>query len=511
MSFSQLLIRRQKRNPSPEGGFQLGTSVLDPCLQLFQMLPDRVCLLSPNGTIQLCNPAFAESFQQTEDALTGQHYANLLPDAIAAPRIKVLQQVFLEETPKEFTDHLNGVWLEHRFFPFRGDDGSVSATALISRDITELILAKKSSDTSGQRLDFLLDQLPGMIYRCINEPGWPMVYASGGAFELTGFPATEFTMQNPFLYSECIHPDDRSLVWQKVQEGIRSGKIFSMEYRIRDAAQNEKWVWERGKRINGGGDGVCWLEGVILDVTDRKKLEHLRAEHEKNELRTRKAESLARMAGGVAHHFNNKLQTVIGYLQFVQIHARDSHPEKAELQGFANAAYDAAEQAASMSLNLLTCLGQRYFPQLSIDLSLFIPLFCAEFAGKFETEVSLPPGHMLIRGSTEDLREIFLQLLMNAKEASPDGKIRVTLSQVETDTTSMARIDVSDDGPGVPLDKREQIFEPFYTTKFPGRGLGLAMVSGITQQMGGSAEMLSNPPGGALMRIHLPLTSDLPL
>jgi len=505
----------RRYSSSADSGADSGAvlSISDPCRQLFRMLPDRVCLLSPGGMVLLCNPAFAESFNLSREALAGKPYAALLPEAIARPRIQMLTEVLLTGETREYTDHLNGVWLEHRFYPLLDEVGGIEKVALISRDISEFILAKESTDARGERLNFLLDHLPGMIYRCSNEPGWPMVYASGGSYELTGYPASDFSMRNPFLFAECIHPEDRNLVWETVQNGIRSGGVFSLEYRIRDANQTEKWVWERGKLIQGDSPDICWLEGMILDITDHKNLEWLREEHERELVRARKAESLARMAGGIAHHFNNKLQAVIGNLQLGQLVARDRSAEAPELHEFLCAAFEAAQQAAGIGLNLLTCLGQKHVQCSNIDLADFLPAFCRDHAGKFRTELKIPPGPLVIHAAPEDISEIFSQLLTNANEAAPGRPILIQLRRCQTkkEKAASVQIDIVDEGPGVPPEMREQVFEPFYTTKFTGRGLGLPMVSGIAKQLSGSVEILDHVDGGSLVRLLIPLSPDASL
>lgn len=117
-------------------------------------------------------------------------------------------------------------------------------------------------------MDLLLGNLPGMAYRCQNAPGWPMVFVSEGCHPLTGYKPREILKQAP-QYEDIIHPKDRKYVDEKVQEGVSAGRPFIIEYRIITKNGQEKWVWEKGQEITGPDGQEKWLEGFIMDITQR--------------------------------------------------------------------------------------------------------------------------------------------------------------------------------------------------------------------------------------------------
>ncbi len=136
----------------------------------------------------------------------------------------------------------------------------------IGRDITPCNEMDKKLHINERRLAALMKNLPGMAYRCLNKPGWPMLFVSQGSIKLTGYTPDELTSKTKVLYGEIIHPDDREKVWQKVQQAVQNKKPFEMEYGITAKNGEERWVWERGQAVNINGD-MPVLEGFISDIT----------------------------------------------------------------------------------------------------------------------------------------------------------------------------------------------------------------------------------------------------
>jgi len=122
------------------------------------------------------------------------------------------------------------------------------------------------------RLETLLQNLPGMAYRCLNLKHWPMDFVSDGCFELCGYHRHEIESQ-VVLWGDFTHPDMIGEVDRKVRRAAETGKPFEVEYRIITRNGQEKWVWERGRPVDRRDDGVVVLEGFITDITDRKLAE----------------------------------------------------------------------------------------------------------------------------------------------------------------------------------------------------------------------------------------------
>lgn len=123
-----------------------------------------------------------------------------------------------------------------------------------------------------RRFETLLGNLRGMVYRCRNARDWPMEFVSEGTEVLTGYAPEEFVKERGVRYGDVIHPADRQYVWKTVQEALKAGRHFELEYRIVTRSQEVKWVWERGTAVLRGGE-VEAIEGLIADITQRKEAE----------------------------------------------------------------------------------------------------------------------------------------------------------------------------------------------------------------------------------------------
>jgi PAS domain S-box-containing protein len=124
-----------------------------------------------------------------------------------------------------------------------------------------------------RRLETLISNLPGIVYRCRNETGWPMETVEGEVAQLTGYDGECLERGDVSWGPDIVHPDDRTSVWDAVQEGLADDRTFEVTYRIATADGTTKWVWERGRVVESASDGTDVLEGFITDITDRVERE----------------------------------------------------------------------------------------------------------------------------------------------------------------------------------------------------------------------------------------------
>ena len=139
---------------------------------------------------------------------------------------------------------------------------------------------------SERRLSILMANLPGMAYRCRNDRHWTMEFVSDGCFQLTGYPESELLENRSVAYGNLIHLDDRQAVWEQVQQALAERRRFQIEYRLKTATGDEKWIWEQGVGVFSENDKLQALEGFAADITDRKRAEEqLRLMNERLEQR----------------------------------------------------------------------------------------------------------------------------------------------------------------------------------------------------------------------------------
>jgi PAS domain S-box-containing protein len=147
--------------------------------------------------------------------------------------------------------------------------------ALLANRIDRAVEAHRSQSLLAdrtRRLETLISNLPGIVYRCANDPAWPMEFVAGECADLTGYPAAALERGDVSWGEDVLHPDDRTAAWDAVQDALETDEPFEVTYRIVTADGETRWMWERGRALYTDGD-LDALEGFITDVTTRRKRE----------------------------------------------------------------------------------------------------------------------------------------------------------------------------------------------------------------------------------------------
>ena len=189
-----------------------------------------------------------------------------------------------ERVPAEFTTA-----------PLPDAAGNVVGALVTARDVSERRAVQRALRESERRHATLLSNLHGIVYRCRNEPDWPMEFVSEGCRDLTGYTPAELERDAVSWGRDVVHPDDRERVWDAVQAALADDDSFQLTYRILTADGETRWVWEQGRNVTTDED-VTMLEGYITDVTDQQERETALAERS-DELAT--LNRISRLLGGV--------------------------------------------------------------------------------------------------------------------------------------------------------------------------------------------------------------------
>ena len=395
------------------------------------------------------------------------------------------------------------------------------------------VLSEKALRESQRRMSTLIENLPGMAYRCLNERPWPMEFCSEGTLDLTGYEPDDI-LSNDVFYGDLIHPDDRESVWNEIQKAVRADLSFEVEYRIRTRQGDEKWVEERGQAVTDGDSEQKVLEGIVTDITERRKAERAlqktneRLEKTLQQLRETQEQvidqerqrALSTMASGIAHDFNNALSTIRGFsdlLLRMPAKRRDEETLEQYLRHIRKATSNAAETVRRMRKFYRP---QEESPLEPVDLNGIIneafsmarPRWREEARAQgAEIEVKkdlggLPP----VEGNEAELHEMLTNLIFNAVDAMPNGgTLSVRTRREDKKTVWMA---ISDTGIGMSEEVRRHCLDPFYSTKEEaGSGLGLSTVQGIVQRHEGELSVQSRKGEGSTFCIRLPVAqSEVP-
>ncbi len=150
----------------------------------------------------------------------------------------------------------------------------------VARNVNEGKLAEQVLREQQRMLDTLLSNLPGMVYRCLNDPKWTIEFVSQGCFALTGYGPEDLVGNRTLAYADVIAPSDQASVWESVQAALAERRPFQLRYRIRSRDGKEKWVWEQGRGVFSDSGQLLALEGYITDITDMRRAEADLAERE---------------------------------------------------------------------------------------------------------------------------------------------------------------------------------------------------------------------------------------
>lgn len=413
-----------------------------------------------------------------------------------------------------------GIWLNTSKVPLRKADGTVLGVLGVFEDITERKHAEDALREIERMQATLLANLPGMAYRCLNQPDWPMTFVSEGCAALTGWKPADLLAGRP-PYGDLVVPGDRALVWAAVEAAVDTRQPFELRYRITAADGSVRWVWERGRGVFGDDGRLLFLEGFITDVTERTRAEEALVKSEAQLRQAQKLEAVGQLAGGVAHDFNNILAATMMHLGLLQMNPALDETTR---QGLIDLEKEAT-RASALTRQLLMFSRRSVLAVKPLDLNdivanmlkMLTRLIGEHISLRFEPTPALPA----VEADAGLLEQVLMNLVVNARDAMPaGGRLTITTSTATvTDGTAAEGVDrapgpfvrlaVSDTGSGMDDDTLRRIFEPFFTTKEAGKGtgLGLATVHGIVAQHRGWVDVQSAPGAGSTFTVYLPATA----
>nr|WP_249136144.1 PAS domain-containing hybrid sensor histidine kinase/response regulator [Bradyrhizobium sp. AUGA SZCCT0177] len=368
-------------------------------------------------------------------------------------------------------------------------------------------------------------------------------------------PGESFTFQD---LSAAVHPDDRERRLEAIDQAIKTGGDYRIEYRIIWPDGSQHWVDTRARAVRWPDGSIKSLVGVCSDITARKVAEiereallaQLAAERtalaeltatleQRVEQRTadlmkevaarekaqeqlrqaQKMETIGQLTGGVAHDFNNLLMAVMGNLDLL----RKRMPDDPRLHRLVDGAMQGAERGASLTQRLLAFARQQDLRTVSVDLRSLIQdmtnLLERSLGPRVAVRLDIKDGLPPARIDPNQLELAILNLAINARDAMPDGgpiDIRLDEQKITRDAVlkpgRYLRLSVVDTGTGMTSETLERAIEPFFSSKPLGKGtgLGLSMVHGLAVQLGGALRLASAVGKGTTATLILPIATAAP-
>ncbi|NTV37437.1 MAG: PAS domain S-box protein, partial [Anaerolineaceae bacterium] len=258
---------------------------------LYQQSPIGLELYDKDGMLLDVNPASRQIFgvESVED-IKGLNLFND-PDIPESVKERILNgQAISYEYTFDFekvhrlklypTSKTGKIELSCVITPWRNAQGGNGGYFLQIMDISEQKQAQDALLENQRRLATLLRNLPGMAFRCTNDPDWTMEFVSQGCYDLTGYYDHELLRNEETTYASIIHPDDRQMVWDVIEPRVANQQAYTVSYRIITPTGEEKWVWEQGQGVYDRDGELEALEGFISDITPLKRSENALRQNE---------------------------------------------------------------------------------------------------------------------------------------------------------------------------------------------------------------------------------------
>ncbi|MGK2964986.1 MAG: PAS domain S-box protein, partial [Tepidiformaceae bacterium] len=471
-------------------------------------------------TITFVNQALCDITGYTAAELTAPNFFNTLlhPDDRRAIFERGLARLRGEEVEGRYEGHIVTKGGELRTIDISATaiqfDGSPASLVTVF-DVTDNRRMQEALRESEARFRAVLETVATGIWIW---DGASMSYVNDALVRITGFPREQL-MDGHTFDSVVVHPDDRAMIRQRGNARIRGEDVpKTYELRVVRPGGEVRHLEITATLIDLGGRPVSLASAV--DLTDRHLAEEERRRFDQQVQHAQKLESLGILAGGIAHDFNNLLVGVLGNAGLALMELPPDSPARRTITDIETA----AKRAADLTRQMLAYSGKGQFVVETVDLSNVV----REMAALLEVSISkrvtvrydFPAGLPHIEADATQLRQVIMNLLTNASDAigDGDGLITVRTGTFFADRAYLAEtyldnelpegtyvsLEVSDTGSGMDPETRARIFDPFFSTKFTGRGLGLAAVLGIIRGHRGAIKVYSEPGRGTTFRVLFP-------
>ncbi|MBU4316653.1 MAG: response regulator [Proteobacteria bacterium] len=402
------------------------------------------------------------------------------------------------------------LWVRMDAIAARYEDGTFVCRVVMS-DISETKGMEMALRESEERYKRITHAITDYVYTVHTENGTAVSTTHGpGCQAVTGFHENEFA-QDPFLWMGIVLPEDRDRVIDHAKRTAAGEEAKPLEHRILRKDEEIRWVRNTAVPHRDGHGVIVSYDGLIQDITEKKLLEGQFQQ-------AQKMESVGRLAGGVAHDFNNMLSVILGYAELAMEKVDPADPLHGDLREILNA----AERSTAIVRQLLAFARKQTIVPEVMDLNETVEGMLKMLRRLIGEDIDLAwlpeTGVWPVRMDPSQIDQILANLCVNARDAiSGVGKITIETDRVSFDKAYCANhpdfvpgdfilMAVSDNGCGMNQKILANLFEPFFTTKSVGEGtgLGLATVYGIIKQNNGFIHVDSEPGKGTTFKIYLP-------
>jgi PAS domain S-box-containing protein len=478
---------------------------------------DGVVTVDHSGVILEFNASAERIYGWKRDEIVGQSIRILIGNEDASAQVGLLRVLETGEiTESAQSADVTGRRKDGSIVPIRRAVGHARLDdkdlfVCFITDISERRAMEQAMRASEQQFRSLIGNIPGISYRSLLEGAQAMVFLSDAVERVTGYPARDFLGDSPRRrFANLIHAADRLRVSEAIAVALSEQRPYLVEYRLLHADGSTRWLWENGTGVCNEAGHLQWLDGVILDITERREMED--ALREAKETAEQAAAARASFVANMSHEIRTPMNSILGFTDVLL---------DGELPAEQRRHLDTIRSSGRALLRLLNEildtaklekgaveLEQNDYNLLSLIDELSSTLAANARAKGLHVDIHYDPAlPTCLRGDELRVRQVLTNLLDNAIKFTAKGSVTLR-AELQGEQLHFA---VKDTGIGIAPERLQAIFDPFtqadasMTRRFGGTGLGTTISKQLVELMGGKIWAESEPGQGTTFHVVLPL------
>lgn len=493
--------------------------------QILETAEEGVLVVDADNVIIFTNPKIEQIFGYGANELLGKHESIFQNDPDdtrwqerATDRIAGLSESYTYRFQRKDGSPVM-CWVNAK--PLFDELGHFTSTLAMLTDVSDLERSEGVMRQTIEWLEFAMEsaQIAGLDITL--DASMASVSSRATVLFREWFGIQDGELEFPLTdWLRRVHAEDRERVEAQVTGIFARGASGRADFRVVDAHGDLHWLYAVLVTVRNLDGEIARVVITVVDISERKQLEQERETLQAQIARGQREESMETLAGGLAHDLNNLLTTAFGHVDIAK------HGASAEADSSLSLVEETLTEMTRLAQRMLAYAGKTPINPSTLDLNACL----IEVHGVMQVLVSknahfqarLQPGKLPVHSEESQLQQIATELLMNASEAlrGREGAITLETGSVLTETLepavqarltgakSVAFLRVIDTGEGLTATAQARIFEPFYSSRAAGRGLGLAVVDGLVRGHHGAIEVQSEPGSGSTFTVYLPLQRE---